>query len=164
MLFHSDLSKVQVDWLSGAIATTKPAPSSWDETTWQLQLFRLLLFLLLKTHTTNYSAGCRIHNCVCFWITACMQLWHGISVANLLQGAVGKPQFWWKTIHGNIILGSNQNILLRLSYLISMPSCPLAIISHQSGDAALVQWSSVLNVVMVEPATSSNVRRKDICI
>lgn len=150
MLFHSNLSKVQVDWLSEAIATTKPTPSLRDETTWQLQLFRLLLFLLLKTHTTNYSARSHFHNWVCFWITACMQLWHGISVSNLLQGAVGKPQVLGKSYTRQYHFWDQIKIF---GYAFSsycqchfarQPSFP---ITHN--DAAVMQWSIVFNVVNV---------------
>lgn len=142
VLFHSNLSKVQVDWLSEAMATTKPAPSLWDETTWQLQLFRLLLFLLLKTRTTNYSARSHFHNCVCFWITACMQLRHGISVSNLLQGAVGKPQVLVKGYTWQYHFG------IKSKYLVTPPLLNFNIIlpgGHRfpsvGVDAAVMQWS-----------------------
>lgn len=45
---------------------------------------------------------------------------------------LGNHKFWGKAIHDNIILGSNQNIWLRLLFLLSMSFCPPAIVSHHS--------------------------------
>lgn len=150
VLFHSNLSRAQVDWLSESIATTTPAPSFWEEMTSKLQLICLLLFLLLKTHTTNYSARSHFHNCACFWITACMQLWHRISLSNVLQGAFGIPQVLVKGYAEEHHLFLGDHGIIWKMYLVTPSFLNFKVILPANDGLLFVrmQWSAVINVVM----------------